>query len=282
MVSDPGRINRIAEVLNANDQVTIEDSMALQIDVFSGTVMRVTGLLRGLTSPDPRVAEAIGLLAAWDGYETNDSAAAAIAEVWLNNHLGPRAAAATTTAAAAELIGAGASSPYAVSTYVQAPDAALGDDPAAARDALLLTSLRSALDEITERLGPDMTGWTWGALHHAHFVPPAAVLADADLRAKMTHGPTPIPGSAQTVRAATYRMEDFAVTNGASFRMVVDVGAWDESRVINSPGQSGDPASPHYNDLFPLWAEGKYVPMLWSRAAVDKAARQVIQLTPSG
>ncbi len=56
-------------------------------------------------------------------------------------------------------------------------------------------------------------------------------------------------------------MTDFAVTNGASFRMVLDVGDWDESRVINTPGQSGDPESPHYGDLFSLWAEGRHVPL---------------------
>jgi len=60
------------------------------------------------------------------------------------------------------------------------------------------------------------------------------------------------------------------------------VGAWDNSRVINSPGQSGDPASPHYDDLFPLWANGEYVPMLFSRAAVEAAAEQVIDLVPTG
>ena len=164
--------------------------------------------------------------------------------------------------------------------YLQAPDRALGDDPKAARADLLLASLRSALDELEARLGPDMAAWRWGDLHHAHFVPAAAVLADEALRTRMSHGPAPIPGSAYTVRAATYRMEDFAAYNGSSFRMVLDVGGWDESRVINAPGQSGDPASPHYNDLFPLWAAGKYVPLLYSRAAVDQAARTVIRLEP--
>ncbi len=277
--ADPGRINRIAEVLDANDHTSLEDSLALQIDCYSEPAMRVVELLRDLTSPDPLVAEALRLLSAWDGNEGVGSAAAAIAEVWLNKHLGPQGIAKTTNAAAAALIGVG--SPYAVSRYMQNPDKALGDDPAVARDALLLTSLRSALDEIAERLGSNMAAWTWGALHHAHFIPAVAVLAEPDLRARMTHGPTSLPGSAYTVRAATFRMEDFASTNGASFRMVVDVGAWDESWVINSPGQSGDPASPHYNDLFPLWAEGKYVPMLFSRGAVEAAAERVIALTPA-
>jgi penicillin amidase len=276
--ADPGRINRIDAALSANDRVSIEDSLALQTDIFCATALRATALLRGLLSPDAEVDAALRLLEAWDGHETIDSAAAAIAEVWLNKHLGPHVAAKTTTAAAAELIAFG--SPYAVTSYLQAPDSALGDDPMAARDEVLLASLKSALEDIAGRLGPDMTSWTWGALHHARFVPAAAGLAEPVLREKMSHGPVPLPGSAYTVCAATYRMEDFAAINGSSFRMVLDVGDWDNSRVINSPGQSGDPSSPHYADLFPLWAQGKYVPMLWTRAAVDQAARMVIQLKP--
>jgi penicillin amidase len=168
-----------------------------------------------------------------------------------------------------------------VVSYLQSPGPALGDDPAAAREAVLRSSLRAALDELAERLGPDMAAWRWGDLHHIHFVPPAAVLAEPGLRERMSHGPTPLPGSAFTVAASTYRMDDFAVTNGASVRMVLDVGEWDNSRVINTPGQSGDPSSPHYNDLFPLWADGRYVPMLWTRKAVEGAASRVIQLTPA-
>jgi penicillin amidase len=276
--ADPGRIQRIAETLDANDGITVQESAALQMDIVSRSALRGAALLRGLTSPDPQVQRALDLLAGWGGHETLDSAAAAIAEVWLSKHLVPATARRITTEAAAAIIGFGF--PYPVTTYLQTPDPALGENPEAARAEILLESLRATLDELAERLGPDMAGWRWGALHHAHFVPPAAALADAALRQQMSHGPTPIPGSAYTVCAATYRMEDFAMTNGASFRMVCDVGAWDGSLVINTPGQSGDPVSPHYGDLFPLWATGQYVPMLWSRAAVEAATRQVIELTP--
>jgi penicillin amidase len=82
--------------------------------------------------------------------------------------------------------------------------------------------------------------------------------------------------------ATTYRLGDFKVTNGASFRMVVDVGNWDASRAINAPGQSGDPRSPHYSDLAPLWAAGAYVPMLYTKAAVDAATGLRITLVPAG
>jgi penicillin amidase len=63
--------------------------------------------------------------------------------------------------------------------------------------------------------------------------------------------------------------------------MVLDVGGWDNSLVVNTPGQSGDPESPHYRDLFPLWVSGQYAPLVYSRAAVEAATERVITLTPA-
>jgi len=80
--------------------------------------------------------------------------------------------------------------------------------------------------------------------------------------------------------AATYRLSDFRTVEGASFRMVLDVGQWDESVAINTPGQSGDPQSPFYRNLAPFWAAGKYVPLLYSRRAVEAAAFHRYKLTP--
>ncbi len=280
--ADPGRAERIAEVLDAGHALTVADSAALQVDVVSRSALRGTALLKGLTSRDADVRRAIDLLTGWDGAETLESAPAAIAEVWLAKHLGRAIAKRVATPAAAAIINAATTpSQYAAVDYLRSPGDALGPDADAARREILLESLASALAELSERLGPDMAAWRWGDLHHAHFVPAAAAFGDAAMKAKLSHGPAPIPGSAFTVQAATYRMDDFGMTNGASVRMVMDVGEWDNSLVINTPGQSGDPDSPHYSDLFPLWAKGEFVPMLWSRGAVEAAAEQVIELVPA-
>jgi penicillin amidase len=47
-------------------------------------------------------------------------------------------------------------------------------------------------------------------------------------------------------------MTDFRQAAGASVLFAMDVGAWDNSMATNTPGQFGDPLSPHYRDLFPL------------------------------
>jgi penicillin G amidase len=108
-----------------------------------------------------------------------------------------------------------------------------------------------------------------------------APLADDAMRAQLTVGRLAMGGSAFSPRAAAYRTNDFSILSGASFRMVIDVGNWDQSVTINTRGQSGDPYSPHYRDLAPLWAGGEYVPLLYSRESVERSASEVFRLMPS-
>jgi penicillin amidase len=275
--TDRSRIDRINELLGAKAKMTLADSMAIQTDAVSTQSRRAVALLGSLSSPDAEVSQALALLKIWNHEESTSSAAAAIYEVWVTKHLGRTTVARATPEAARKLVGDAHLA--AVIDYLEHPDSALGADPAAARDAILLESLKAAIVELKQLLGPAMT-WDWGRLHHATFEPAVAVLADPQLRAQMSVGPLEVPGSASTPRAQTYRPTDFSVISGASLRMVLDVGAWDNSVVVNTPGQSDDPMSAHYRDLFPMWAEGSYVPLRFSRAAVERDAEDRIHLTP--
>jgi penicillin amidase len=276
--NDRSRITRIDEVLAADPHVSVADSMALQTDSHAAIARRLIALAAPLSSDDPRIAAALARLRAWDGDESTDSVAASLYEVWSAKHLG-RAVVSREAPSAAAIISAG--SLDAVLFALEHPGPALGPDPVAARREILLTSLGEALDELASRLGPDINTWTWGRLHHAALTPAVAVKADPALAARMTLGPTPVPGGPSSPKAAAYDLKTFQVTHGASVRMVIDVGAWDRSMIVNTPGQSGDPASSHYGDLFPLWASGRYVPMLFSRSAIEAAADTVIELEPS-
>jgi len=277
--TDRSRIDRINELLRSNSKQSLADSMAIQTDAVSSQSRRAIALLAPVISQDAEVAKALALLNAWDSKESTSSVPAAIYEVWATKYLGRATVARATPQAARALVANGHLE--AVISYLEHPDSALGADPTAARSGILLESLKSALSELKQRLGPRMDTWEWGRLHHATFEPAVAVLADPQLRAQMTVGPLQTPGSASTPRAQTYRASDFSVTAGASVRMVLDVGAWDNSVVINTPGQSADPMNAHYRDLFPMWAEGSYVPLRFSRAAVDSDAEDLIHLTPA-
>jgi penicillin amidase len=72
----------------------------------------------------------------------------------------------------------------------------------------------------------------------------------------------------------------FLQTHGASFREILDLADWDNSVATSTPGQSGQPASPHYGDLLALWRDGEYFPLAYSRAAVERATAHVLTLQP--
>lgn len=270
--SDPSRIDRIEEVLGGPAKATLLQSMALQTDTVSAQARRVQAIIGPVSSKDPEMARALALLKAWDADERTDSAAAALYEVWVTKHLGGAAAQAVTPEKARALVGQG--SPDAVISYLESP----ASEPA--RLKILVDSLGAALDELKGRLGSDMASWSWGRLHRADFHAPAAILADPETAEQMHVGPLQVPGSASTPRATTYDPKTFTQIAGASVRLVMDVGAWDSSMAINTPGESLDPASSHYRDLFPLWAAGSYVPLRYTRAAVDADAETVLELTP--
>ena len=278
--SDPSRYQRIAEVLGEKDKSSLADSMALQNDDHSMIQRRMVALYGALTLPDDASQadnDGLALLKDWDGVTAADSAAAALGEVLLSNHLVKLTGPEVLDQASADLLGKSAIT--SVVDLMETPDERLGEDPAATRDQILVKALSGAVAEVTERLGEDMTNWRWGDLHKGVFRSPVAPLAPEGMASQLNVGPLSMGGSAFSPRAASYN-DKFEVTSGASFRMVLDIGNWDESRFVNTPGQSGDPMNAHYRDLAPLWAAGEYAPLLYSREAVEAAAAKVITLEP--
>jgi len=155
----------------------------------------------------------------------------------------------------------------------------------------LVSSLSRAIDTTEKLLGKRWSRWEWGDLHVALFEHPISSVVDDALARRLQVGPVPVGGGDEVVGDTGFVIDDpdakiadlraaFQVASGASFRQVIDVGSWDRSLVINNPGQSGDPDSPHYRDLIRPWARGRAVPMLFSRARVEAAVEQRITCRP--
>ena len=107
---------------------------------------------------------------------------------------------------------------------------------------------------------------------------PLSNVVNAATRARLNVGPLPRGGDSWTVSATGGADNQGA---GGSLKMIADSEDWDNSVGLNTPGQSGDPDSPHYRDLFPLWAQGQYFPIAYSRKRVESVAEGVTRLTPS-
>ncbi len=96
-------------------------------------------------------------------------------------------------------------------------------------------------------------------------------------------GPVPCGGDCDVInQAAVLPLAPLASTdNLPSLRAVFDVGAWHNSRFVLPAGQSGNPLSPHYDDLFALWQRGEGVPIAFTPDEVRVATVQTLTLIPA-
>ncbi|WP_230533713.1 penicillin acylase family protein, partial [Microvirga roseola] len=273
---DNSRTTRIHEVLHASPRHSVEDACRLQTDVVSIPARRLCRVLNTINANGEAEA-ALSLLRSWDHSLAFDSGPAALFEVWWTKHLKPSLFRICVPDASLHALLAPGDT-EGILQAIETPDSRFGPDPIEARDALFRATLAAAWNDCAARMGQDPAGWAWGKLHHAFFEHPLSAVQEGGEAFDI--GPFPHGGSAATPMHTGYRLSDFRTIAGASVRMVVDVGEWDQSRWINAPGQSGDPRSPHYEDLAPLWAQGQYVPMLYSRGAVEAAVIQRIRLEP--
>lgn len=253
--SGPDRHRRIVDVLSRDDEHSLADSARLQTDVVSPRAQALLEMLEPLDSEDPLTEEALRFMSEWDGSEPLGSPQATLFERYWQSRLNAAVKAALVPAERRDLIDS-------VDWLVVMDE--LRDSPA--RGELLLSSLRAAYAAARDELGADTSDW--GYTGNARSMPHPLGTIDPSLNV----GPFAIPGSGTTPIAS----------GSASYRQIIDVGKWDRSLAINTPGESGVPGSEHYRDLAPTWARGGYFPLLYSRGAVERHTEKRVILVPAG
>jgi penicillin amidase len=143
---------------------------------------------------------------------------------------------------------------------------------------MLRDTLNTAFSKMAKFEGPDLSSWTWGRLHTVRFRHPLDQLPGA--AEVMDLGPATRPGDEYTVNATGYFGGSYDQISGASYREILDTSNWDGSVAVNTPGQSGQPESTHYSDLMPLWRDGKYFPLVYSKPAVERETTDKLVMEP--
>lgn len=271
---DPYRYERIAGVLSAQPRHTLADSVALIHDTLSTPARQLVALLPARGSADAELA--LAMLRGWDGNLTADSGPAALYQL-LWRELGRRVLAAIVPERARALVDEIA--PSVLLGLLARPDQRFDADPVAARDALFDAALVAAWTQAREAMGPDPAAWRWGALHQVRIRHPLSRIPAIAAAFPPIEGEGS-GGDSYTPMARWVRGSGWNVAGGASYLQVIDVGAWDNSLMLNLPGNSNDPRSPHYRDLYAPWIRGEMQPMLFSRAAVDARATSRTVLQP--
>jgi penicillin amidase len=254
------RAERLHEVLRDSGGFTVQDFERLQHDDLSLLARRlVPVMVEAATRAGVGARPEVRALATWDFHMSKDASAPLVFESW--------------STALARLVPdlvypREVASVLRTRTEWSVVDSALR---AGGRgDTLAVAALDSAIATLTRRLGPNGTSQPWGTLHVVELKHPVASAFDLP--------PFPRGGDANTVMATGGA--NFRQTAGASYREIIDLGDFDNSVAINVPGQSGQPESDHYADLLPLWGNGQYFPLVYSRRRVEAETKHLLVLEP--
>lgn len=268
---DTYRSDRINEALGSGKIHTQLDMMRLQFDYLSIPARNLVPYLKDLKSTDVKVDKARQVLLDWNYVLDKNSVAAGIYVAWekkIQEMIKPL------------FVPQNALSLYSsfnvtkIIEWISTMRPELGN-----RDAFLIKSFEGAVADLTKKLGTDMNKWQYGqpAYHHVLIKHPLSNAVDEATRKKLEVGPLPRGGYGSTP-GMTGNSDN--QTSGASFRIVVDTKDWDLSMFTNTPGQSGNPDSPYYRNLFPMWANDQHFPVYFTKEKIKRYAAETLTLTP--
>jgi penicillin amidase len=274
----PYRIGEVRRRLAEKPKFAIEDFASYQHDntsIAGQSLARIAGRMKNLHSDLERFRQQ---LAEWDGVLHRDSAAGAIYGLWLQQIMDeffrPR-----VPAELMEFVAGQGRIPLVLEQLERPTESWFGREPQKSRDEFVARTLAQAVQKGKELLGdPAKTPWTWGRLHMVRFKHPLSDLGEEYAKA-LGLGPIEVDGDGLCPNAMRHN-EKFEVTNGPSYRHVFDLSDWDKGLATSTPGQSGQPGSPHYDDLLPLWLRGEYFPLAFSRKKVEEVTAHTLVLRP--
>jgi penicillin amidase len=151
------------------------------------------------------------------------------------------------------------------------------------RDQILARSMLDAHADLTDLLGDDPDGWTWGELHIADFRSPT--FGQSGIRPIEwlfnRAAPARVGGSESIVNAVGWDTSvSYVVDWVPSQRMVVDLANLDGSTFIHTTGQSGHAFHENYDSMIEMWTDGEHAPMPWSKETVESLAVDRLTLVP--
>lgn len=260
---EPYRAMRLAEVLSGDGRHGPQDAARLQLDIRSPGACAGRDALLAMgqdAARTARAARAVALLRAWDCRMARNRPEPLIYAAWTREAM--QAIYADELGAA--FAGWWAERPLLLHRTVFEDDSwcdQVGTPAIETCPDRLAEALETALDRLEREYGADPSAWRWGDAHAARFE--HVLLSRLPWVGSWFGLEIPSDGGNFTVNRGGYAIgrEDapFEQIHGAGFRAVYDLADLDRSLFMQSVGQSGNPFSPHYADLMPLWRDGRYV-----------------------
>jgi penicillin G amidase len=290
--ADGYRIARIGEVLGGRTGWDVAASQSLQMDTTSLPWRELREFVLALSvdaAADPWAARGLEILHGWDGEVTADSKGATVYQAFLTG-LTQRLARVKAPNAWRWAIGEGFGQivPRTM-LWTRAASRAvrlLREQPAdwfpdSSWEAEAIAALGDEMRALAQSHGEDPEHWAWGHLRQLTLEHPLGARRPLDRIFNL--GPIPMGGDSNTpMQASSGPIRPFANPGFlANTRCVFDLDDPAASRFSLAGGQSGNPFSPHYADLFELWRRGEGVPIAWGEGDVAAATRDTLVLEPA-
>ena len=273
--ADPFRGERINRVLSQKSVIDLPTMGALQTDYFSIPASKLVPLLQSLPITDTLLQSVITYFRNWNYVLDKNSIAAGIYVAWEKEI----AAACTQRFIPESIRGYVSFQLTSLIERLENPAPYFGENALQSRNELLLSAFKKAVQNLQKKLGAYREGWVYGQANYKHIKleHPLAHLVNGNLKPLLNIGPLPRGGNGQTPGSTGGTDNQMS---GASFRILIDTQDWDKTLLINSPGQSGDPKSPFYKNLFETWANDQYFPAYYTKKNILEVKASQTLLLP--
>jgi penicillin amidase len=279
----PSRINRIREMLEEKDLLSVADFQKMHADQKSDLVKRlkptIISELKKTEDWDIEERKILDLFSSWDGTLDITSPEASVFEMFLCRFSENLLLDELGENLYQDFLDSGLLRDYTIDNALSAKNSLWSDDVKTSAitetfSDIVQMSFRDTLATLREQYGKNPDKWKWGNIHQLTLTHPLGSVKLLDRLFRFNRGPHPVGGSSHTVCPYSYPdSAPFDVTWGASHRHVYSLADWDKSLTVIPTGVSGIPASKHYCDQTSLYVENRYHPDYFSREMVEKNAK---------
>ncbi len=256
--SDPYRGDRVNSVLSneSKNKFTMQDMMDLQVDYHSLPSEKLIKMI-DQTSLDIAFKKYFDRLLTWNNKLTTASVEAMIYVNWertiireFHKKYVPESVQGLLTLQLFKII------------------ENLNKLPAKQRDDFLKNTFVTSVKELEAKFGKDLKNWIYGQkdFKHIKIKHPLQNIVNDSIYNLISFKTYPRGGNAYTPGSSGSNLSQ---SSGASFRVVIDTKDWDNSKATNSPGQSGDPNSIFYRNLYEDWANDSFFELHYSKQKVN-------------
>ena len=258
--SDPYRGDRVDEILSSKKKLSMQDMIDLQVDYFSYPSVYLIDLLNEVIDNEnnflSQYIRYIDLLNDWDNKLLKNSVEAMIYVSWERTII---------KLFHEEFVPEEVNELLSVQLYTIIDQ--ISKMEVNQKKSFLIETFIVSINNLKNKFGENIENWTYGQNEYKHIKVkhPLEDIVNDSIYKILSFKSYPRGGNGYTPNSTSSNLSQ---SSGASFRVIIDTKDWDNSLATNSPGQSGNPTSPFYRNLYEDWANDKYFNLFYSKEKI--------------